>query len=108
MRLDLLGCTLLCISAFLYAVRYIAAALYVGPGSKSWSSRLFSSSYEYVGTGLTRWAVISLLLAIVCFIVCLGRLWLQKVEGKVEAQIEGEVRGILSAAQQAAHKKNEE
>ena len=107
MRFDVLGCTLLCISAFLYAARYIAAGLYLG-GSQYWSADKFRSAYEYVGTGLSRWALISLLLGILCFIVCFVRQLLQKGRGNTEAQIETEIRRVLSATEQAAPKQNEE
>lgn len=52
------GVELLKIGAFLYAIRYITAALYMGPGLKTWSRRLFDSAYEYVGNGLTIWAAL--------------------------------------------------
>lgn len=44
------GVILLCISAFLYGVRYISAAIF-GSGVTSWNSQLFNEMLEYVGVG---------------------------------------------------------
>jgi len=61
MRYDTVGGMLLFTSAFLYAARYIAAALFMGPGLKSWGVDLFQASYSYVGNGLTTWAILALI-----------------------------------------------
>lgn len=58
MRYDLIGCMLLGISAFLYAARYITAAIFMG-GVRSWSRELFQAAYQYVGDDLTTWASIA-------------------------------------------------
>ncbi len=52
------GVELLKIAAFLYAMRYVVAAIFMGPGLSSWSKQLFHSSYTYVGPGLTIWAAV--------------------------------------------------
>ncbi|MCR2805772.1 hypothetical protein [Paenibacillus soyae] len=44
------GVILLCISAFLYGVRYLSAAIF-GSGVSSWDSQLFNAMLEYVGDG---------------------------------------------------------
>ncbi len=61
MRYDIVGGMLLWISAFLYAARYMAAALFMGPGLKNWDVRLFQAAYRYVGNGLTTWAMLALI-----------------------------------------------
>ncbi|MDC0325528.1 hypothetical protein OAM01_02105 [bacterium] len=53
MKYDYVGIELLKISAFLYAARYLAAALFMGPGLNNWNHDLFEASYGYVGSGLT-------------------------------------------------------
>lgn len=45
------GVCFLAIAAFLYAIRYLAAAIY-GIGSSSWSNELYQKMLEYVGTDL--------------------------------------------------------
>ncbi len=47
------------IAAFLFASRYVCAAIF-GTGVKSWDSSLFSAMYSYVGSDLTTAAVIAL------------------------------------------------
>jgi uncharacterized membrane protein YphA (DoxX/SURF4 family) len=59
MRYDVIGCTLLGISAFLYAARYITAAIFMGAGLGSWNRELFQAAYQYVGDDLTTWASIA-------------------------------------------------
>lgn len=67
MRYDICGCTLLAISAFLYATRYFATAIFVsGPGFKDYAFNVMQKplsdlSYEYVGKGLTIWAIVALI-----------------------------------------------
>ncbi|TAK32803.1 MAG: hypothetical protein EPO21_14500 [Chloroflexota bacterium] len=65
MRYDLVGAVLLGISAFLYASRYFAAALFMGPGLSNWNADLFRAAYGYVGDGLTRWAIVALFVGVV-------------------------------------------
>lgn len=68
MRLEIVGGMLLCASALLYAARYIAAALFMGPGLRNWDARLFQASYKYVGNGLTTWSVIALVAGLAAII----------------------------------------
>ena len=71
MKYDRLGIEFLKISAFLYAARFIAAAL-MGPGLKDWDPKLFHLSYEYIGKELTYWAiflaVVGVLMIVIAFI----------------------------------------
>lgn len=48
------------IAAFLYAARYVSAAIF-GSSLASKSAPLFASMYQYIGAGLTIAAVIALL-----------------------------------------------
>ena len=66
MKYDRIGATLLASAAFLYAMRYIAAALFMGPGLSNWDYSLFEAAYSYVGDGLTNWAVIALIGGLIC------------------------------------------
>jgi hypothetical protein len=59
MKYDYVGVGLLKIAALLYAARYVAAALFMGPGLKNWDSSLFAASYKYVGSELTVVACVS-------------------------------------------------
>lgn len=68
MRYDLIGCTLLGISAFLYAARYITAAIFMG-SVRSWNQELFQASYQYVGDDLTTWASIAFVAGLLAFAV---------------------------------------
>lgn len=52
------------IAAFLFAARYMCAAIF-GSGVSSWSAALFRNMYGYVGSGLSVAAGISLLVGIV-------------------------------------------
>lgn len=52
------------IAAFLYATRYICAAIF-GSNVSSWDSGLYSNMLDYVGNGLTTFAVISLIIGII-------------------------------------------
>ena len=56
------------ISAFLFGVRYISAAIF-GSGVSSWDVFLFRAMLEYVGNGLTVASIISLLIG-VAYLVC--------------------------------------
>lgn len=69
MKYDRIGSTLFAISAFLYAMRYIAAALFMGPGLTNWDFSLFEAAYGYVGNGLTNWALIALIGGFICLAV---------------------------------------
>ena len=52
------------IAAFLFAARYICAAIW-GSSVTSWSAELFRAIYGYVGSGLTIAAGVSLVVGIV-------------------------------------------
>ena len=69
MKYDRIGTTFFAIAAFLYAVRYISAALFMGPGLTNWDYPLFEAAYGYVGNGLTNWAIIALITGLVCMAV---------------------------------------
>lgn len=60
MKYDIVGAMLIFTSAFLYAARYIAAAILL-VGSKRWGAGLFEESYGYVGTGVTNWSKLALI-----------------------------------------------
>lgn len=51
------------IAAFLYAARYISAAIF-GSGVQSWNSDIFSELLRYVGNSLTILSVIALIAGI--------------------------------------------
>ena len=69
MKYDRIGATLFGVAAFLYAMRYIAAALFMGPGLSNWDYSLFEAAYGYVGDGLTNWAVAALVAGLVSIAV---------------------------------------
>lgn len=69
MRYDYVGVELLKIAAFLYVARYIAAALFMGPGLHSWNRGLFAAAYKYVGSDLTIIACISAIVGITLLLV---------------------------------------
>lgn len=52
------------ISAFLFSMKYISAAIF-GSNISSWNSELFASMLEYVGNGLNTASVISLWIGII-------------------------------------------
>ena len=45
------------IAAFLYAMRYVAAAIYRS-GASNFGPQSFKDAYGYIGHGLTFWAII--------------------------------------------------
>lgn len=59
-----LGGILLCISAFLYGVRYLAAAIF-GSNVNSWDQDLFNSMLDYVGTWPLILSIVSLIAGVV-------------------------------------------
>ena len=69
MRYDVIGGILFAVSAFLYASRYLAAALFMGPGLSNWNGTLFKAAYGYIGDGLTTWATITLIAGLGCIAV---------------------------------------
>lgn len=62
------GMMFICIAAFLYGVRYIAAAIF-GSNVSSWSSPLFKEMLNYVGKGPVIFSVLSLIVGILYLIV---------------------------------------
>ena len=58
-----LGLGFCAIAAFLFAARYICAAIF-GRNVTSWSEELFHNLYSYVGSGLTIAAGVSLVVGI--------------------------------------------
>jgi hypothetical protein len=58
------GVFFILIAALLYASRYLSAAIY-GSNQSSWNSQLFNGLLQYVGNGLTAWAVVALIVGIV-------------------------------------------
>lgn len=55
------GVVFVCVAAFLYASRYITAAIYMS-GTVSWDAELFSNGLEYVGSPLLILSIISLII----------------------------------------------
>lgn len=51
------------IAAFLFATRFVRAAIF-GSGVKSWDADLFRTMYQYVGSGLTTVAEVALIVGI--------------------------------------------
>ena len=62
-----LGLTLICISAFLYSIRYLSAAIY-GSNTQTWSKELFESMLGYVGTGPLVLSWLTLIMGIILII----------------------------------------
>lgn len=69
MRYDTIGSSLIFTSAFLYAMRYVTAAIFMGPGLSSWNHKLFQSSYDYVGGNLTILSSVALVAGIVMLLI---------------------------------------
>ncbi|MFB4329279.1 hypothetical protein [Paenibacillus sp. CR_12] len=62
-----MGMIFICISVFLYAVRYLAAAIF-GSNLTSWSKEMFDSMLTYVGKGPLVLSWICLIVGILCFL----------------------------------------
>lgn len=62
------GIILLCISAFLYGVRYLSAAIF-GSNVSSWNSDLFNNMLAYIGNGPLFWSWIALVIGVGYLIV---------------------------------------
>jgi mannose/fructose/N-acetylgalactosamine-specific phosphotransferase system component IIC len=60
---QIVGLGFCAIAAFLFAARYICAAIF-GSNVSSWSAELFRAMYGYVGSGLSIAAGVSLLVGI--------------------------------------------
>ena len=61
------GIILLCISAFLYGLRYLSAAIF-GSNVDSWSRSIFTDMLDYVGIGPLVLSVIALIAGIIYLI----------------------------------------
>ena len=57
------GISLIALSALLYASRYLAAAIF-GSSITTWNAGLFNGMLQYVGPGLVRWSIVSLVVGI--------------------------------------------
>jgi hypothetical protein len=75
-----LGIVFICISAFLYGIRYISAAIY-GSHAQTWSRDLFQSMLEYVGPEL-------LVLSWISLIAGLLILFLSTIKARVKKEIQ--------------------
>lgn len=62
------GVSFCAIAAFLFAARYITAAIF-GSGASSWSDDLFTAIMSYVGGGLTLFSGISLAVGVAYLIL---------------------------------------
>ena len=58
------GVVLIAVAAFLFAARYLAAAIYGSNTTGSWDAELFHGMYGYVGSGLTTAAIVALVAGI--------------------------------------------
>jgi hypothetical protein len=61
------GTFFICISAFLYGVRYLSAAIF-GSNLSSWSSELFNAMMDYVGKGPKNLSILALIIGIIYLI----------------------------------------
>ena len=57
------GGVLIAVAAFLYATRFVSAAIW-GSGFSSWNAEHFTNLLGYVDQGLTNWSVIALVFGI--------------------------------------------
>ena len=62
------GVAFCAIAAFLFAVRYVVAAIF-GSGVTSWGRELFGSLLTYTGNALTILSVIALVIGVVYLVV---------------------------------------
>jgi hypothetical protein len=58
------GISFIIISAFLYATRFVAAAIW-GSGFSSWNTENFLALLGYVDQGLTTWSVVALVVGLI-------------------------------------------
>ncbi|MCM3626156.1 hypothetical protein M3194_02090 [Paenibacillus glycanilyticus] len=73
------GVILLCISAFLYGIRYLSAAIF-GSGVTSWNRQLFDEMLESVGNG-------PLIMSLIALIAGVGYLIFAEVEISIAKDI---------------------
>ncbi|CAM3678099.1 hypothetical protein [Marinicrinis lubricantis] len=62
------GVIFICIAAFLYGIRYLAAAIW-GSGVLSWNHGMFQSMLEYVGDGPVMFSTIALIIGLIYLIL---------------------------------------
>lgn len=74
-----IGIIFICISAFLYGIRYLTAAI-VG----IYSPRIFEDLLSEFGKGPLIFSIISLILGILCIIVPIIRKWLEDDVNKIK------------------------
>lgn len=74
-----MGIIFICISAFLYGIRYLTAAI-VG----IYSPRMFEDLLSEFGKGPLIFSIISLIIGILCFIVPIIRKWLEDDLNKIK------------------------
>ena len=69
MKHEIIGSTLIFTSAFLYASRFVAAAIFMAPGLNGWSHELFEDGYRYIGSDLTIFSIIALVVGIMILLI---------------------------------------
>jgi ABC-type molybdate transport system permease subunit len=74
-----IGIIFICISAFLYGIRYLTAAI-VG----IYSPRIFEDLLSEFGKGPLIFSIISLIIGILCIIVPIIRKWLEDDVNKIK------------------------
>jgi ABC-type molybdate transport system permease subunit len=74
-----IGIIFICISAFLYGIRYLTAAI-VG----IYSPRIFEDLLSEFGKGPLIFSIISLIIGILCIIVPIIRKWLEDDMNKIK------------------------
>ena len=79
------GVLFICVAAFLYATRYISAAIYMS-GTVSWNAELFSQGLEYVGSPLLILSIISLLVGCIYLFFAETDYWGQESSEDDEVQ----------------------
>jgi hypothetical protein len=62
------GCAFVAIAAYLYAVRFLAAAIYVS-NMQSHGSDMFQRSMSYVGSDLHLWAFAALIIGVLYLVL---------------------------------------
>jgi hypothetical protein len=58
------GVSFIAIAAFLFATRFVSAAIW-GIGLNSWSADRFATFLSYVDQGLTLWSIVALVVGMV-------------------------------------------
>jgi len=81
MKYNYVGIELLKVAAFLFAARYITAALVLG-GLNYWDSNTFHASYLSIGSDLTIGAGISAAAGITALFVAAGKKSMEKTNNK--------------------------